>query len=621
VSVFALLVAACGPSTPPENTDSGTDIEADAGDVDDDVADEDTSDASDASDTSDTSDSEGDTSDTEEDADACTPRTTCEDMECGDVDDGCGGTIDCGECPECTAPTDCTAGDNVDPSCEAGACEYACATGFVDINGDLGTDGNGCECEVTNGGTEICDGLDNDCDGTVDQNPEPQDCALTAGVCASVQTSTCDSGDYVACVPSDYGSDYVDAADEDYRCDGLDNDCDGLADNPCCGSGSNPLFPAPSIVGDSIEPSSTNYPYDTQVEPAIAPAAQNAPPTAVAAVAYLSASDVVTITHVTADGNPVGTAYTRTENDFYTGIELVKTHKGYDLIFARTVREGTSGVAGFWAIEVQQLTPMLSEDGSDAQLVYDNNDTLASLFRDLDASYKDRSVVVAATSYSGFNELARAYFYRIDSIGSTAKEITIDGDGKGTGPRSVRHGTGHLLVSIDEDDNRMYGMAVDTSGNPSGSFQHSPSPTEYDVYLAWLGGNEVAAVYEESGALSTATLNFSSPSSPSPSQINSGDALGEFIAGTDWDDDQDGDAESTTLIWRDAGGSQLEAAEFDLQTGTLVDGPHAILDGAGAIDEVSLINDGKQAFVVFQDRSSSRVKFFRMSRSGVALCD
>src|SRR6185436_7103894 len=70
----------------------------------------------------------------------------------------------------------------VDGVCTRGACE----AGFVDANG-LPSDG--CECITSNGSVEICDGLDNDCNGMVDDVPtdvvddDPQHCGACAHNC------------------------------------------------------------------------------------------------------------------------------------------------------------------------------------------------------------------------------------------------------------------------------------------------------------------------------------------------------------------------------------------------------------------------------------------------------
>jgi len=106
-----------------------------------------------------------------------------------------------------------------------------CPPGLVDLNGDPS---DGCEypCQVTSGGVEICDNVDNDCDGFVDGftetcytvgdngcDPDGTNCK---GICQG-GTRDCFLGTYSTCVGQVGGQAEL--------CDDLDNDCDGVINN------------------------------------------------------------------------------------------------------------------------------------------------------------------------------------------------------------------------------------------------------------------------------------------------------------------------------------------------------------------------------------------------------
>ena len=161
---------------------------------------------------------------------------------CGDgLDNDCDGLIDsadddCWECqPGKTEETSCSSG--APGICDAGTKVRTCSeTGQWSEYG-------ACEPDIAPGSEgEICgDGLDNDCDGKVDDADE--DCwACTPG---ATDTASCNTGKFGACNAgektrtcgndgqwSDFGSCIqLNQPSPEICSDGIDNDCDGLVDS------------------------------------------------------------------------------------------------------------------------------------------------------------------------------------------------------------------------------------------------------------------------------------------------------------------------------------------------------------------------------------------------------
>ncbi|MBI5208535.1 MAG: putative metal-binding motif-containing protein [Elusimicrobia bacterium] len=115
--------------------------------------------------------------------------------------------------------------DGVDNDCDGLIDEdqggMTCGQGACANTAPSCVDGKANACVPLAPSAEVCDGVDNDCDGAVDEDLGTLSCG--AGACAN-SVAACAGGKPQACAP-------LPASPE--TCDGVDNDCDGVVDNGC----------------------------------------------------------------------------------------------------------------------------------------------------------------------------------------------------------------------------------------------------------------------------------------------------------------------------------------------------------------------------------------------------
>ena len=137
-----------------------------------------------------------------------------------------GDALNCGTCGN-----DCTAGAvNALWSCSMGGCQFdGCQPGWYDL--DLNQT---CEYPCLISGSEQCDGIDNDCNGIIDDGVVAPTPVQVCGVAPAAARPECTSQVGVACINGGWQCSFPtgvcgpDCANATEICDNLDNNCNGL---------------------------------------------------------------------------------------------------------------------------------------------------------------------------------------------------------------------------------------------------------------------------------------------------------------------------------------------------------------------------------------------------------
>jgi len=121
--------------------------------------------------------------------------------------------------------------DHATAKCAGGMCAVgACDPGWYDINKDP-SDGCEYQCDYK-GPNEQCNGADDDCDGAVDEDLTIPDVCDHDGECAGTTAKCMGLAGWVCPYPATVSTDAMGKIIPESTCDGLDNDCNGVVDDP-----------------------------------------------------------------------------------------------------------------------------------------------------------------------------------------------------------------------------------------------------------------------------------------------------------------------------------------------------------------------------------------------------
>jgi len=177
------------------------------------------------------------------DAPSCVPIGV--DDQCNEVDDDCDGVVDNlfdkqSDANHCGACNHRCIGAGAVQACQSAQCVFVeCQPGFVDLDADPLT----CEymCPRFPPVAEDCNGVDDDCDGIVDETlpaPPTGQCRVTPGTPCEGTSMVCENRGGVTRWWCDYGPEVEfdptvpnGIVLEEQLCDGADGDCDGVVDD------------------------------------------------------------------------------------------------------------------------------------------------------------------------------------------------------------------------------------------------------------------------------------------------------------------------------------------------------------------------------------------------------
>lgn len=506
--------------------------------------------------------------------------------------------------------------------------------------GYITTDG---DCDDTNpdihpGAAEICDNVDNNCDDQIDQGAiTALDCTNQNGVCAGSTIAVCDGGSYATCGADEFGPSYIDDGGEDWRCDGLDNNCDGQTDEACCGDGSGIPIPTAAVVANGVD----------TLAPKIVAASSAAPGGAEYLVLW-SDGQSLELQHVDATGSAIGNGQTVSVDadtvGEIEGIDIASSSRGYDLVWT-TTRKSTDGDHYYADLWVQGFDAQLAPEGRREHYVdshVDTNDSgslsnpirlsrpqIAAAGDERFVAWTDEFFALFAVGYGlraiQYNANDRANPGSILDITTNRGEESVNTP---LVPALTANDAAFAVAWANDGEQTLYGLTYTTDGTPSPTFEiQVDEDTGGDtIDVVWTGDDTLHVVYPR--------YNDTNPTlATSAVTVSSGQASGETVL-TDAaesnarpvvqavDTDADGSTDHLVVVWERGGTDpQIVAGSTAIDSPSLIDAPKT-LRSAGTGARFPALAAGERALgsVWREGSSNNRVEFVPVSIDGVAIC-
>jgi hypothetical protein len=553
-----------------------------------------------------------------------------EEEVCDGVDNDCNGSVDDDPVDEQEWYADADGDGYGDSEEMVMACDQP--DGYVDNADDCDDDDEAINPDAD----EVCDGIDNNCDGHIDRGEVAAvQCANQEGVCAGATVATCVDDAYATCGGDQYGDDFIDAADEGWSCDGLDNNCDGEVDEACCGAAGNRAAPTDVTVGMGPEASEGLF------VPKIVPAAAGAPAGAEFLVAWPKGEDIE-LQHVDRAGTLIGAARSllaTASTQELTGVDVVSSASGYDVVW--TVYRYNSSQSSYTnKLHIQGLDANLDDDGSGQTYVSTYvepgvTSEPTDVWHPRIAAAGDERFIVWSESFTGIRNEVRGIQYNVNDRANPGNLLDLTNSRGGSSndtallPDIAGTDDAFVIAWANADDETIYGLSYSNTGTPTPTFE-IPVGEEtggQPIATGWTDDDEVAVVYprfdQSNVELALSSVTLSSADVGAEVELTD-DAQANFLPSLQVVEFDDG-GDRLVIAWeREGAALEMVVGSTPVDTPGLIDPVLSVRSGGSSARFPQLARGAAGLGAIWRTEPQSGthdIQFAAISREGVPICE